>query len=196
MACAGRVFAQITVGYVDHAIAIGGAKPHGRVAIYSIGQAKDVTEILVRNQAVVRADDNGNVTFPVQVPTFRSVWVIFDVTTGDYLVSSPPGYKMNRVSPPAGSLGTGDGIRNPRLIIDAFVARKGAGAWAGRAADRKRSGSAAVPVSALVSLERDGPPPPQKLTVGDVVFGMDVTDMEFWVLQVRPGDVKEANDAH
>jgi len=190
------VFGQLAVTYVDHAITIGGAKPNSKIAIYGISQSKEVTELLTRDRAVVRADAGGNAVYAVRQPAFRSVWVIFDVTSGEYVVSSPAGYKVRRVSPPSGSLGEGDGIRNPWLTADVFVARKGAGAWSGRGADRQRSGAAVVAVQAMTSLDRDGPPPPQRLTVGDVVFAIDVTDMEFWAVQVTPADVKGGSDAH
>ena len=88
-------------------------------------------------------------------------------------------------------------------MVEAVIARKGLGMWIGRAADgapkdddRQRDGAAGIALADVSFLERGGPQPPSHLAVGDVIFAIDFTDFEYWVLQVQPGDLSEGSDGH
>ncbi len=195
--------AQLSVAYGDKAISITGAKPNTHVAVYGVAFIKDVTEVLLRTQTVSRASADGTLTFPVSQPAFRSIWVIVDLTSADYVISTPPGFRPRRIQPPADALAGGDGLRNQSNVAEVFIARRGMGAWVGRAADssasdddHRRDGGAKVALRATRAVQRDGPSPPNRLAVGDVVFMIDLDTMEFWALQVRPGDLGEGSNAN
>jgi hypothetical protein len=188
---------QIRAEFSGSTISIDGATKDGQVAVYGVGQAvRDGREIVATHQSMARADATGGLVVTVDQPAFRSVWIIFDIDSGAYIVASPRGYAPRRIAVPSGAFAANaKGVAQPRTHLIAFVARRRVGAWyvdtadgAGKDDDRRHDSSVRVLLDAFTSIA-DSPPPPHAFTPDDVVFAIDSAYMDFWVTKLTPKDV-------
>lgn len=191
--------AQLQVHYGTKSLTISGASPHGDVAVLGIIHSNyRGFESIQQPQSIERTDATGVVTVTVDRPSFRSVWLIADLRTGDFIVSSPPGYSARQTPVPAEAI-----ERSGRLLLhtfpsaDIFVIRRGLGAWHSRATD---AGSHTDLQDARVAVTTDQlkpvgstPAAPQVLVPGDIVMVFNAPYMEFWVTKLTPADLSGGN---
>jgi hypothetical protein len=197
------LFGQIHAEFSGSEIAITGVTHNGRVAVYGVGQAdRSGRELIAIHQSMARAGAAGELTVAIEQPAFRSIWIIFDVESGEYEAASPRGYAPRRLAVPANAFaGNGKGVVQPRTHLMGFIGRRRVGAWyvdtADGAAvddDHRHDSTTRVLFDSFVSIA-DSPPPPHVLTPEDVVFAVDSEYMAFWVTKVTAKDVAGGPDA-
>ncbi len=191
--------AQLQVQYGAKSLTVSGASPRGDVAVLGVIQSNyRGLESIQKPESIERADAAGSVTVQVARPSFRSVWLVVDLRTGEFLVSSPPGYPLRQMAIPPGAIDrTGRSLANARPSVDVYVVRRGLGAWHSRAAD---VGVNSNPRDARVGVSIDHlkpvgttPAAPPVLTPGDIVMVFDAPFMEFWATKLTPSDLAGAN---
>jgi hypothetical protein len=194
---------QIQAEFSGSNISISGATKNGSVAVYGVGQAvRDGREVVVTHQSISRATAAGELAVTVEQPAFRSVWIVFDIESGEYTVASPRGYVARQSSVPAGAFAAnGKSVAQPRTHLMAFMARRHVGAWVVDTADgaaidddHRRDSTTRALLDSFTGIA-DSPPPPHAFTPNDVVFAIDSAYMDFWVTKVTPKDVAGGNDA-
>src|SRR5207244_5277195 len=103
--------AQLEVTYGAKTITIQGAHPHARIAVCgAMNGHYDGREVVSTYQSLGHADAQGTLTVEVSKPSFRSVWLVVDITGGTSTISSPPGYTARRVDMPTDAFSS-DGTR-------------------------------------------------------------------------------------
>jgi hypothetical protein len=147
----------------------------------------------VHREGILRDDDGDGrvtITLPRALPP-HSVWVAVDLTNGTWVAGAPPGRPDRHVAFPeaAALLGTGTAatIEDRRELVAFMVARPGVGAWARTCgdgaegdADHASDGRLRATVAELRPVGGSGAAP-AALATGDVVVGMDLDTLEYWV---------------
>jgi hypothetical protein len=195
--------AQLTVSYQQKSLAIAGASPRGDVAVYGAMHGNSDGRETVRSQSsITAADASGNLTVDVSTPAFHSIWLVVDLRSGSYLISTPPGYVSRRQQPPTDGIDpAGRSLSHGRPIIDVFVARRGAGAWRAHSAagsennSDPRRGHSGVNVQSLRPVG-SSPPAPPHLVPGDIVIAIDTTFFEYWAVELTPAHLPGVSNAH
>lgn len=187
---------QLQVHYGTKELTVSGASPHGRVAVIGIIHSNyRGQELIQKPESIEHADAAGQVTVTVTRPSFRSVWLIADLETGEFVVSSPPGYQLHRLPVPPDSFDrAGRSLQHARPSVDMYVVRRGLGAWHARASETGRSSTpgdarVAVDISQFKPLGST-PGAPPVLVPGDIVMVFDTPFMEFWATKLTPSDLK------
>jgi len=190
--------AQLQVQYGAKSLTVSGASPRGDVAVLGVIQSNyRGLESIQKPASIERADAAGTVTIQVARPSFRSVWLVVDLRTGEFVVSSPPGYPLRQMAvPPEAIDRSGRSLLHARPTVDVYVVRRGLGAWHSRAADvgvQSDPGDGRVGVS-VDHLKPVGATPaaPPVLTPGDIVMVFDAPFMEFWATRLTSSDLSEA----
>ena len=189
--------AQLQVQYGAKSLTISGASARADVVVIGIIHTNSKgLESIQKPQSIERTDAAGAVTVAVARPSFQSVWLIVDLRTGDFLVSSPPGYLLRRTPVPADAIDrTGHSLLHSFPSADLFIIRKGQGAWHARASE----GSSQGPRDARLNVSVDHfkpvgatPPAPPVLVPNDIVMVFNAPYMQFWVTQLTPADLSGA----
>jgi hypothetical protein len=189
--------AQLQVQYQAKSLTISGGAPRSDVVVIGIihTNAKGF-ESIQTPQSIERTDAAGAVTVAVNRPSFRSVWLIVDLRSGEFIISSPPGYAVRRMPVPADAIDrTGHSLLHSFPSADLFIVRKGQGAWHARASE----GSRPDPRDARFNVSVDRfkpvgatPPAPPVLTPNDIVMVFNAPYMEFWATKLTPADLSGA----
>jgi hypothetical protein len=191
--------AQLQVQYGTKSLTVSGASPRGDVAVLGIIHSNyRGLESIQKPESIERADATGLVTVTVPRPSFRSVWLVVDLGTGEFVVSSPPGYQPRQMAVPQDAIErSGRSLPNTRPSVDIYIVRRGLGAWHGRAAE---VGVSANPGDARMSVSIDQLKPvgatsqaPPVLTPGDIVMVFDAGFMEYWATKLTPSDLSGAH---
>ncbi len=189
--------AQLAVRYGAKSLVISGASARGDVVVIGIIHTNSKGfESIQTPQSIEHTDAEGSVTVAVARPSFRSVWLIVDLRSGDYIVSSPPGYAVRRMPVPADAIDrTGHSLLHSFPSADLFIVRKGQGAWHARASE----GSTQDPRDARFNVSVDHfkpvgatPPAPAVLVPNDIVMVFNAPYMEFWATKLAPADLSGA----
>jgi len=195
--------AQLQVQYADKAVTITGASSNGDVAVYGISHVNyRGHEAITTQTSVEQADRGGTFTLQVTQPSFRSVWLIVDLRSGEYVLSNPPGYHPRQLLVPADGIDRqGRFLGNESPTADIFVARRGVGAWHSRVSQGSTENTDSRKSHVRISIDHltpvgSTPAPSAVLTKGDVVMAFNPGFMEFWVTQITPGNSPGATDAH
>jgi hypothetical protein len=188
--------AQLQVQYAAKALTVSGASPRGDVAVIGIIHTNyKGFESIQKPASIERADSGGVVTVTVPRPSFRSVWLIVDIRTGDFIVSSPPGYKVRRTAVPQDAIDrTGKSLLHSFPSADLFIVRKGQGAWHARSAEGSQDPRDARSNASVDHFKPVGasPPAPPVLTPNDIVMVFNASYMEFWATKLTPADLSGA----
>jgi hypothetical protein len=190
------VAAQLQAQYAAKSLTISGASARSDVVVIGIIHTNSKGfESIQTPQSIEKTDADGAVTVEVSRPSFRSVWLIVDLRSGDYIVSSPPGYTVRRMPVPAGAIDrTGHSLLHSFPSADLFIVRKGQGAWHARASEGSQD-----PLDARLNASVDhfkpvgaSPPAPPVLTPNDIVMVFNTAYMEFWATKLTPADLSGA----
>ena len=190
--------AELRLGFGDSAVTVSGATPGGQVAWVAASHERPRVHVsLVRREGILADDDgDGQVTIALGRPVpAHSVWVAIDLATGQVASGAPPGRPDRRVAFPvaAGSPGLVGArtLSDRRELVAFLVARPGVGAWvrtcgegADGDSDGSPDGSLTVAVAGLLPVGASGSAP-QTLEPADVVVGLDLESLEYYV--GRPG---------
>jgi hypothetical protein len=189
--------AQLHVQYLAKSLVVTGASARGDVAVFSVSHTNfhDV-ERLYKQESIERADANGAFTLIAVRPSFRSVWLLVDLRSGDFVISTPPGYDIHRTAVPADAIDrSGVSLLLSKSTVDVFIARKGQGAWHARAgeigSDSPGSGRVSARIDHLKPIGSTSPAPPV-LTPGDIVMVFDAPYMQFWATKLTAADLQGA----
>ena len=191
------VAAQLQVQYSAKSLTISGATARADVVVIGIIHTNSKGfESIQTPQSIEQTDAAGAVTVAVARPSFRSVWLIVDLRSGEFIVSSPPGYAVRRMPVPADAIDrTGHSLLHSFPSADLFIVRKGQGAWHARASE----GSSQDPRDARFNVSVDhfkpvgaAPPAPPVLTPNDIVMVFNAPYMEFWATRLTPADLSGA----
>jgi hypothetical protein len=188
--------AQLQVQYGAKSLTITGASARADVVVIGIVHTNSKGfESIQTPQSIERTDSTGAVTVTVARPSFRSVWLIVDLRSGEFIVSSPPGYVVRRTPVPPGAIDrAGHSLLHSFPSADLFIVRKGQGAWHARATEggqnlldgrRDMSVDHFKPVGAT-------PPAPPVLVPNDIVMVFNASYMEFWATKLTPADLSGA----
>ena len=190
------VAAQLQVQYGAKSLTVSGASARADVVVIGIIHANSKGfESIQTPQSIERTDAAGAVTVEVARPSFRSVWLIVDLRSGDFIVSSPPGYAVRRMPVPADAIDrTGHALLHSFPSADLFIVRKGQGAWHARASEGSQD-----PRDARLNVSVDHfkpvgatPSAPPVLTPKDIVMVFNAPYMEFWATKLTPADLSGA----
>jgi hypothetical protein len=185
--------AQLQVEYAAKSLTISGASARADVVVIGVIHTNSKGfESIQSPQSIERTDDSGRVTVEVARPSFRSVWLIVDLRSGEFLVSSPPGYAVRRMPVPADAIDrTGHSLLHSFPSADLFIVRRGQGAWHARASEGNQN-----PLDARRDVSVDHfkpvgatPPAPPVLTPNDIVMVFNAPYMEFWATRLTPADL-------
>lgn len=168
-----------------------GVTPSAQVAWFSIAWDRyQGMNRVTRRDRIDTDDGGGQVVYSVEtgVPQ-NSIWVVVDLSNGEYAAAVPEGAALRLDTIPAGWFvrgvpGAADGLQADRGFLELLVARPGVGAWAdsvgrGGASDLGADASGAVraSVAAMRSVGKTGPAP-TKIVPGDVVVVIDPNAMD------------------
>ena len=185
------VVAKPTIRVEANVVVASGVTPSAQVAWFSIAWDRYQGMNRVTRRDRIDADTGtGQVTFTVDggVPQ-NSIWVVVDLSSGEYAVATPEGTDLRLDTVPAGWLARGaqsaaDAVQADRDFLELLVARPGVGAWAesvgrGGASDIGAGASAftRASVAAMRPIGSTGPAP-AKVLPGDVVVVIDPNAME------------------
>jgi hypothetical protein len=187
--------AQLQIQYGTKSLAVSGASPGGDVVVFGIIHSNyRGLESIQKPESIEHADDKGLVTVTVPRPSFRSVWLVVDLKTGEFLISSPPGYQFRRTAVPLDAIErAGTALLHARPSVDVYVVRRGLGGWHARAGVVGGT-SGARDAGVTVGLDRlkpvgATPAAPQVLEPDDIVMVFDAPFMQFWVTKLTPADL-------
>jgi hypothetical protein len=114
-------------------ITVAGIAGRHQVVVFGIGIGRHGGSPLLTREVKPLTDDDGDgqVTVTVhQIPP-QSVWVIVDVETGEYVVTTPAGASPTSLDLPAGAWrGNQAHVNVGRRYLETLVVRPGVGAWA------------------------------------------------------------------
>src|SRR5947209_339929 len=118
---------QLQVHYGTTDLTVSGAYPQGAVAVIGIIHSNyRGQELIQKPESIQYADATGTVRVKVSRPSFRSVWLIVDLETGGFIVSSPPGYQLHRLPVPSDGIDrAGRSVLHARSSVDIYVVRHG-----------------------------------------------------------------------
>jgi hypothetical protein len=194
--------AQLQVQYAAKALTISGASSNGDVAVYGISHVNyRGHEAITTQTSVERADRGGAFTLQVTQPSFRSIWLIVDLRSGEYLLSNPPGYRPRQLPVPTDGIDRqGRSLGNESPTADIFVARRGVGAWHSRVAQGSPENTDSRKSHVTIGIDHlapvgSTPAPSPLLAKGDVVMVFNPGFMEFWVTQITAANSPGATDA-
>jgi hypothetical protein len=191
----GAAQAQLRATATTKDLSVSGATPNGKVAVCRIANERlPGGETMLSQHGVVRADQKGSATMPAEQAASHAVWLAVDLVTGDYVISTPAGYKARELAPPVISHPGVSTFTWSRPTMEVFVVgRLAAGVWHGAASDgtdadddHRADGNVTFNLGRLE--ERLGEvPKPLVLTPGDVVFVADPGWMVYSVVVVPKG---------
>ena len=188
--------AAIQVTYERQALNVSGITRGGAIAVFGVNLGVDHGYPRVHKEEQIVRDDAGTSTVRVAVTdaiSFRSLWVIVDVETGDYVVSTPPGFRPRLMAPPLIAVAD-QVVRIQKPSVEAFLVRPKLGAWGLSVADG-RDGDDDGPAThgltiAAEHLHAIGGTPrgPARFLPGDILVLCDTDWMEYAVVRVQvPG---------
>ena len=190
------VSAQLQVQYGAKSLTVSGASARGDVVVIGIIHTNSKGfESIQTPQSIERTDAAGAVTVTVARPSFRSVWLIVDLRSGEFIVSSPPGYVVRRTPVPPGAIDrTGHSLLHSFPSADLFIVRKGQGAWHARASDGSQNALDARRDLSVDHFKSVGATPaaPPVLVPNDIVMVFNASYMEFWATKLTPADLSGA----
>lgn len=189
-----------------------GVTAGGRVALLSVSVGDDaVLPRTGRIDALLVADAEGQVVLDLERDVApRSVWVAVDATSGEFLLAAPDGHEVREIRLPSSAVGaTRRTLSDSRRFLEVLVVRPlaavpagqnpsaVAGSWRGSfgdggSADRGHAGDGRIE-AALEELEPlgDSPPPPEELSQGDILIGVDRTTLEVYAVRLSfPGSAQ------
>lgn len=125
------------------AITATGVTPGGGIAFFGVGlEPTGYHAVVHRSSAVVTASsDTGTASFTFDAPvTWNTIWVVADVKTGLYTITSTPGFPTMRSQEPAftlrtDALGAVNRMTYFRPFADCLYVQPGNGAWVLKAED-------------------------------------------------------------
>jgi hypothetical protein len=182
-------------------LTITGASGKARLAVCRVGNQRiDGVETMLGQQTVVTADDAGAATVPATVGALRAIWLAVDLTSGAYVIATPPGFEPRTIAPPVltrQGAGAGKAFRWSRPVVDVWIAGK-KGIWHGAAAsgtmsedERGADGTVSFNLNRLERNENDHEndgAPPLVFTPGDVILAVDPGWMVYAVITVPKGN--------
>lgn len=187
--------------FEELAVVAGNVTPKGQVAWFSVArEALEFEAAVVRREAVLTdEDEDGIVRFEMEkgVP-LRSIWVVVDLTSGEFALGTPADYPIEKGQGVGdvldvgskGATGKLDLLVGRREMLEVFVARAETGAWAATAFDggeMDQDGEATNSVAmepAGMEPVADSPPAPEELLPGDVVVTIDPNTMDVAAFRV------------
>jgi hypothetical protein len=192
-------------------VTVTGAVAGAKVVLMGASHERpDVDRRLVRREWIGIANSSGTAVFDmdpanpgtVTVPA-HSMWVAVDLSAGASASVVPPGSPNRHVQyqePPTMRPSAGQSfISDERSLLALLVARKGTGggAWVrtcgdGADGDGETPVGGVVPVNGIIKVLLSGlqpvgsspTTPPATLATGDVVIGMDLYTLEYWILVI------------
>jgi hypothetical protein len=124
-----------------------------------------------------------------------SMWLLVDMATGRYTMSSPPGFSPRRVAYSGNALksnGLGEvkHIETYLSVAEVVLIRPGTGGWTmsavdgGPRDDDHKADSRTQFLSDAMTRIGDSPEPPKKIEKGDIVFVLDPRELTWFVIEV------------
>ena len=128
---------QPRISFEEKAVVATGLTPGGTAAWFGVQRRVDAdfSGEIVRlwDAGMVGADGSARIDLPTPVSP-RSLWTAVDVTSGEFDVAAPSGYRIARPEKPgrlrAGQGAEPDDIEDERPYLAGLVVRPGDGAWA------------------------------------------------------------------
>lgn len=191
------VVAKPTITVEATSVVASGITPSAQVAWFSIAWDRyQGMNRVTRRDRIDTDDGGGQVVYSVEtgVPQ-NSIWVVVDLSSGEYGAAVPEGSALRLDAVPAGWFvrgvpGAADGLQADRGFLELLVARPGVGAWAdsvgrGGASDigADAGGFARASVASMRPIGKAGPAP-TKILPGDVVVVIDPNAMDCFATRV------------
>lgn len=186
--------------FSDQGVAGSGFSPGGQVVWF--GLTKDVVAYEVtftRVQQVAAVDGTGQTVFDLGRPLpQRSLWAAVDLTSGAYVIATPPGFPLVETALPAAALASGplgDQLTDAVDSSEILLVRPGQGVWGatvGRGGDLDESlptdPGLKISLAQLAPILTSDPVPPQKVTANDllVLFHPDTMSAAVVLVGVQP----------
>jgi hypothetical protein len=196
------VSAQPAMSFQTASVDTVGVTPGGAVVWFSVARERPVMIThVVHRQGITLAGPDGSSTFPLdeRVPS-RSVWVVVDLSTGEYTVATPAGFPLRDRSPAGRELNPGIarislGVGNrPTDRARVVLVRPGVGAWSMTAwdggdgdADGQTNGAPTLSLTGLAPIGTS-PAPPHALLKGDILVAIRPLDLSFFAVRVAAGN--------
>jgi hypothetical protein len=124
---------KLTLTFGAGEVAIAGIDGPHQVVVFGIGIGRHGYRPLLTREVKPLTDDDGDgkATLTVHQTPTRSVWVVVDVETGEYVVTTPAGSFPTALALAAGEWrGNQAHVDVRRRYLEALVVRPGVGAWA------------------------------------------------------------------
>ena len=187
----GWAVGQPTLAFNPTSATASGLTPGGAAVWLVVSRERpEWTTEVVRREAIVK--DNGGsgvVTFDIEQPVPpNSVWVVVDLSSGEFAVASPPGLNWVPFESPAADQSSAAQIqliRDHRGVVELLLVRPGVGAWGLSVGDGGESDDGRAPDGAIRVLPASmhpigaSPGPVSLLQRGDVVVAVDPARMEY-----------------
>ena len=192
-AAAGATSAAPVITFLEQSVQIEKLTPGGAIAWMSVSIESDrgMNRLVPRNGSLVDTDGDGQAEIALDVAiALRSVWVVVDISNGEFAIVTPEGFE-SRVIAPDGLMGRARGVRQAldaleieRNEIELLVARPHVGAWhisamEGSPQDRDGANDRVLTMrfADLKPLGVPGSAVPGTLKPGDLVIAIDPEDL-------------------